>query len=124
MKDSNNTNFLNKLAYNTAFGLGLGLAMACGYFLTRDVDDDDAEKEPTSGRYSWGSTSANSAKKYTLADAVKAIDNSSMWSTDKEEAIEVICNGSHDSSYYEAVCVIASSTTMWSDDMLDAIEAL
>lgn len=54
------------------------------------------------------------ANDYTYSGAVQAIMRSSMWSDDKNKAIEALTKD-ESSEVYKAICSIANSS-MWSDD--------
>ena len=55
-----------------------------------------------------------------LSDAVRAISDSDMWSSDKKKAISAVSSKNLDGAQYAAICNLASSD-MWSSDKREAI---
>lgn len=53
-------------------------------------------------------------------DAVRAISDSDMWSSDKKKAISAVFSKNLDGAQYAAICNLASSD-MWSSDKREAI---
>ena len=70
-----------------------------------------------------GDSSGHNGAYTGYGDAVNAIMNSDMWSSDKRSAIAAMDKNAN-KEIYKAVIAIATNDSMWSSDKVNAIYAL